>query len=957
MTISFAEVRQTLLSGKPLTWSAFEGHASGSLRLVSPAQRRLFSFLLSQDRASVASGDESLFDELVSTWNKDDIDPASIEITKDQDAPKDVWRLDRIEASGFGGLTLCGGPPFDLQVAGQNWCLNGQNGSGKTSIASAILWGLTGQRIREQDGPTEERGERSPVISGSGQKIGSWPSFASYPARAEHLSNTVEVWVRLTFINQNGEAATAFRRMICPPEGDSTVEATVDPRLESGPQLLETGLLMPARLARIGFGDKSGSLYEAVKMLTGLDQFSDIAEGCGHFTHRGKRFLKYGKDHGLDRWSEKFSDEMSKASEKAKELRITLPDERQLSSTTLVADLKHAGQSASDHAATHLRALASDITDNIDTTTAEGRETVRNAVAAARTIANQGTKGIPLFEAWTALKEAKDDEKWNALPGAIGASRVKLEGAIKWHAMQLADEKFRLKALAARYFVPPHEHLDTARCPLCEGLLSSGEQQELAAQMNELRKDAEEAERRLDDVCLGLESDLEEHLSEGLRKHRILLNSMDPKKSYGVVARERFCDQFPFSDVLLDLSKHSQAKIDEQEATLPAFVFSEFEEGDDDEPEHVVRLRRSLHSLDRLWSLVVWWSEHREAFRAAWAELIGRTLEDDQYPSNSVVGRIQVLEQALSKAASAEELSRSLLAAASAAENSKKIHEVQALREEIAEAIKPLKDLRLLVATETARSIDALSDRIKEILDRIHLRERLVYEKTSLGRRVIHVGGSFAPGMQIDAALVANSSWLRAILWAFIFALREQTIEGLGANTFPLTVLDDPQTSFDPRNKRKWAEELARLANMSPSSKEELQLFLTTHERQFYQCMVDVERLSCEQGLIGGVNSTAGVVTVVNAGWLQKAWREANDNNDDSRARDYISDVRMYCEDLLKFMLRGEDPDISDLSLDGLRRGLKSLHDTHVPPFDRKAFSDLLKTLGGRGWEADEVNK
>ena len=206
--------------------------------------------------------------------------------------------------------------------------------------------------------------------------------------------------------------------------------------------------------------------------------------------------------------------------------------------------------------------------------------------------------------------------------------------------------------------------------------------------------------------------------------------------------------------------------------------------------------------------------------------------------------------------------------------------------------------------------------------------------------------------MQIDAGLVANASWLRAILWAFVLALREETIERLGANPFPLMVLDDPQTSFDPRNKRKWAKELTRLANVDHVDHKDpkgLQLFLTTHERQFYQCIVDIEQLEGEQGLIGGVNKTARVATIVNAGWLGQAWQDANDNNDDARARDYIGDVRIYCEDLLKFMLRGEGPEISDHSLDKLKRELRRLCDAHVPPFDRKPFTDLCNTLGGGG--------
>ena len=197
--------------------------------------------------------------------------------------------------------------------------------------------------------------------------------------------------------------------------------------------------------------------------------------------------------------------------------------------------------------------------------------------------------------------------------------------------------------------------------------------------------------------------------------------------------------------------------------------------------------------------------------------------------------------------------------------------------------------------------------------------------------------------------LVANSSWLRAILWAFVLALREETIEAIGSNPFPLIILDDPQTTFDPRNKRKWAQEIVRLANLDPVSKDGAQLILTTHERQFYQCVVDHERLEGEQALIGGVNKMCGVATIVNGGCLERAWKKAVETNDDSLARDYIGDIRIYCEDLLKFMLRGEGPGIHLLSLDALKKTLRKLHDTHVAPFDRSTFTGLLDTLEGGG--------
>lgn len=947
--ISYTEAVSSLLAGKPLTWGTFDEHKGGSIVLATSGQRRLLAFLLTQDSARVvARGDEQLFPGLISAWNNDDADPATDSTNAMIDPTEDVWRLNRIEASGFGGLTLFGGPAFELSVDKKNWCLNGQNGSGKTSIVSAIIWALTGKRIREQDGLNDDQGRRSIVTDATGKMVGTWPSIAAYPSTAADLSKPVEVWVRLTFVSQEGEIATAFRRLVSPLHGDPTIEASVDPRLLVAPELLETGLLMPARLARIGFGERSSSLYEAVKMLSGLDQLAYIAEGCAQIGHRGRRFLRYGKDSGIEHLVLRFSEEMTKAVEIANDLSFDLPKDRALGGKTLVPGLTTAGNNASTEAGACLKTLEAEIAPAVDTATPEGRTIIRNAMGSARAIVNQGARGIALFEAWAALKAAKDDPNLPKLQERIDQSRTKLARALFWHDKQTGDQKFRLKALAAQFYVPSHEHTGTTRCPLCSASLTTTEQEALATQLADLRKDGFEAERKLDDVCRRLEGELLELLPTGLKQRWHLLETMEPRAAYRVAVRETFCDAPPFSDVLLGLATRIGAKVTQQMAALPAFSFDAFEVSTD-EPDSAIAFRQSLHNLTRLIGLIEWWSDNRDAFRAAWSELIGQEQGNGVYAEDSIEGQLRTLELALSKANPLDTLSKSLLAAAQAADEWAAIRKEQDIREAIAEALAPLKDLRLLVAADTARSIAKLSDRIKTILKRIHLKERLTYEQTSLGKKTVHVGGSFSPGLQIDAALVANTSWLRAILWAFILSLREETVQNLGANPFPLMVLDDPQTSFDPRNKRKWAEELVRLANMVNTAREAIQLFLTTHERQFYQCVVDVERLDGEQGLIGGVNKASGVVTIVNAGWLQRAWREANENNDDARARDYISDVRIYCEDLLKFMLRGEGPSIPDLSLDGLKQELKRLRKAQIAPFNRSAFHDLINTLNGGG--------
>src|ERR1035437_8775396 len=97
---------------------------------------------------------------------------------------------------------------------------------------------------------------------------------------------------------------------------------------------------------------------------------------------------------------------------------------------------------------------------------------------------------------------------------------------------------------------------------------------------------------------------------------------------------------------------------------------------------------------------------------------------------------------------------------------------------------------------------------------------------------------------------------------------------------------------------------------MDRSEKQGIQLLVTTNERLFFQCLVDHEKLVGQHGLMAGVNKACGVATIVNGGCLERKWEEALDKNDDALARRYIAAVRVYCEDLIKFMLRAEGSDI-----------------------------------------------
>ncbi len=222
MPVSLLEAINTLLAGSKLSWDKFESHKAGSIQLKTPAQRRLFRFLIKQDVSAVAQASETLFSGIIDAWNDDKYDPATDTKSVTAAPSTSTWRLERIEASNFGGLTIFSGRSFDPLTNEESWCIEGQNGSGKTSLSSAILWRLTGKRIREQDGPIEDDGKRAPVYDANGSKIGEWPPIVSYPQSSDDLTEDAEAWVKLTFKNQNGEQATAFRKISSPFLGTPT---------------------------------------------------------------------------------------------------------------------------------------------------------------------------------------------------------------------------------------------------------------------------------------------------------------------------------------------------------------------------------------------------------------------------------------------------------------------------------------------------------------------------------------------------------------------------------------------------------------------------------------------------------------------------------------------------------------------------------------------------------------
>ena len=444
--------------------------------------------------------------------------------------------------------------------------------------------------------------------------------------------------------------------------------------------------------------------------------------------------------------------------------------------------------------------------------------------------------------------------------------------------------------------------------------------------------------------CADIHRSLMAHVPDYLESHLKDLAVMDPTQSFSNAIKERFSDAPPYSDILTGIGKFVAAYVTGQAEKLPAFTH-DAKIYDTSDIAEVQELQEHLINLYRVSALSAWWSLNRNQFISAWDNLVGIPDADSEWPADSLEGKLQTLENAIAGSDPLDKIAKHLAKAKKAAEDWQTINDIQKVREVIAEAVKPLKDLQKLVDCETHRTIVTLSDRVSTILDEIRLKDRFSFKNTTMLKKAVTVEGSFADGMKIDAALVANSSWLRALLWSFIFAMREQTITDTGMNSFPLMVLDDPQTSFDPKNKRRWAAKIVGIANADVSDVNGLQLFLVTHERQFYDIICETCELVGQNGMMAGPTSSSKVAHIVNGTFLVRQFAKASRDQDDEDGYRYVQQVRIYCEDLLRIMLRPESYEISGDTLGKLCQLLAKLHADHIDPFNRSVFQSLLKLL------------
>ena len=933
-----SEIERLLLSGSDVRWQDASGKDQHQA-LADAKQRRLLAYLLSSNVRQPTGLSQVFVTDLSIAYEASDDPALTAAASPAVSLVSGSWRLKSIETRGFGGLNSWGGGSFPFDFDGESLLLEGPNGSGKSSLVSAIVWALSGERPRDQ--ADSKAHEPRPVFAANDKPTGEWPPIASYPTSVADLQSPPHVYVKLTFQNSDGSIASVERTL-----DDGKVTSVIDPTFVVPPVLIETGLLMPARFAQLRLDDGRGRLTDAVQKLTGLDDLVAIGKLVEGLCHKSREYRSYRKKE-LALARTQFDEAVVKARTALAPVQVNVQSFVPKDTIDSKGPMAALGKTLADRAAELTRVISGDLAEGLDLSSPQIQHQVIAAIGAAVKDVEIGLEGLDTWKLLQSIAQAFDQEASERVKTAIVNTRSKSEEAVRLLEKSTADSKFQLKALAAKWH-SDHVTGTVENCPLCEQGLT--EAPSLIDELEALRTVGDAAARTFDDNVNAISAELEKATPVALRKIDTEILELEVRDSLlgdlrkNLVLNDRYANYLVrFGTLVNSAMSDAPAAGLSVPVARPAPVA----------PDVLKKITERIAILERLLAGAEWFGSDSPAWTGWWESLATQGASaivesrEEEEPSSDAPKReclsayISRLSDALATAEPYRNAADAMRTALTAGKTAAEIEKEATRRNDIADSLAPLKSLVPLCEAIAREAINGLSGRISTVLDRIHLTEQLRFQSARLERKEgLIVRGELAPEMRIDATSVANTSWIRAVLWAFLFSLREEAIEQLGSDPFPLLVFDDPQSTFDAQHRHMWARYVVSLQS-KPSR---VQILLTTYDENFLD-LIKVDGIIGRQALIGTSGPNGRHVDIFEGEALDRKWDEARKVNTPKAGLSYVTAVREYAEGMLKLMLRGQDADIPGLVIGQLRERLNQYHNSQRAPWNQASFKSLVSKL------------
>ena len=174
---------------KDIEKKLLNGELVGNCQLVRPEQRRMLSFFLSSKERSLGPFSDDYIEELKKAYLEEGYTKEKTDKEHNLQSVRQ-WHLNKIKTFNYGGINAYEGQSFEFSLNSKGHIFQGDNGHGKTSLASSIIWALTGKTINCDKEPDASSNHPQPVkdISANPIQLPHWPPVCSLPIGSNKMA-------------------------------------------------------------------------------------------------------------------------------------------------------------------------------------------------------------------------------------------------------------------------------------------------------------------------------------------------------------------------------------------------------------------------------------------------------------------------------------------------------------------------------------------------------------------------------------------------------------------------------------------------------------------------------------------------------------------------------------------------------------------------------------------------
>jgi len=818
-----------------------------------------------------------------------------------------VLQLVEVKAHRFAGLHVYGRanePPEDFVFSPQKnvTLLEGANGSGKTSIANAIVWCLTGHLIRSQRQPEAGPIEFDCEVTRSDTKTSTHAMSTVTPMPhadsdlpADGSPIPADTWVEITFSDGDGNLLSPLRRSQGRTPRGRIAETPPDlDAIDLDPVAWRIATTMPALLPFLSVGSVS-QLGEAVARLTGLADLVDLAKHSEKLSDRIEKRsvpeLEKLSEEIQNRYREPADDLARELAEyEAMALEEPAPSIHQADCKSRLetiyrrfADLKAAG----------LASAGEVLGTGFDPENKQSRDDLEKSIHPAIEQLNH-VKELTAIAKLSALKI--DDAGKETVRNLLAEIQSQAATLSK---LALDPDRARRAQLYARVSTWMHQHSleNGTECPICarslDGMHDPVTGNLIRTDLKDAAKDRETIARTIGDWSSHWIGRLLQELPDGIKREVQADLPATPIDLLRTGLVDELFGTGVFAGELNALQKDAAQLFDERVAAMPSFAEPEAPTLPDGLSD-AKALKQMLGRIVRAAAFAEWRATSAADIRKIWTIVLKGEPEDADV-ERAVASRLTKL---LSIVDGVAPLTRGMAYVArmgkARVEYINGLDRVDACRKAI-QALALITPIGALAHTQ----VDGLRSRLHTRSE--YWRKEMFLNATDFapdltgtamdarGVLELRVGRQ---GVEGPAQHISNASSLRAALLGFYLAFREHVMRTRGG--LRTLILDDPQELLDNDNRERLARGLSKLAAT------QAQLVVTTHDRKFARSLVaenrpgdSVQHLSVHP--VNRVRPKLGLSLAVEE--VDRKRDEFVNNPDDAvKAQDYAAALRVFLE-------------------------------------------------------------